>query len=873
MSIKRFLIFLVSVCLVVTLHSPLHSQESEPLGLALQAQQLYQQGQLTSSAGMWQQALSAYRELGDRQGTFKSSIAHAQVLQDLGLYPKACNILSSALEVKNPNCSQQQTEQLIERWSDKNRITTLQGIALRSLGSVLQNQGRPVPALELLELSKSATANTPEEGATLLAIGNADRAIANRQRNRLSYNDVDEIILRQNSIEAIEPYYDAFLAYETAATNRKTPPITQIQAQLNYLNLSLEIERWWQEQTSRRIETWLRQGETSSIAAAEEFSSLLESRFDPTRNSLIQTIDRHWSKLTPSHQSVYARINYSRSLTKLGYTEKAASILNTALDEAKAIADPIGESYALGYLGEYYGQQGQLQRAIATTNQGLSIALEQNITRDVREVIYLWQSQLGQLFERQDKIDSAISAYTSAFDTLQSLRSDLNTSTRTIQFDFRDSVRPVYLHLADLLLRDNSPQALSVNAVNTQVNSNLELARQVIESLQLAELDDFFQNPCLETADTKVTIDRLDSQAAVIYPIVLRDRLEVILSLPGKPLQKFTTSIAETNVYRAIDLIYDSLYNPNVDDSAVNIFSTTPLNLTEVESNTATLLPSLEQFYSWLIEPLSSELATNQIKTLVFVLNGRLQHVPVSALYDGQQYLLEKYGVALTPSLQLLDPQPVFKNKVKVLAAGVSQQVEVAGNIFPPLNYVPQELNQIKEIFPQSRQLLDREFTRESIAELLQKDFSVVHLATHGLFSSDPEQTFIISGDRQTINIDTLSNLLSSSNTPPQLIVLSACETATGDDRAILGLAGMAVKSGTSSTLASLWSVEDASTARFMNQFYREFQNPTATKVNSLQKAQLSLIDYLRSNSEFQLRNLPPHPYFWAPYVLVGNWQ
>ena len=170
--------------------------------------------------------------------------------------------------------------------------------------------------------------------------------------------------------------------------------------------------------------------------------------------------------------------------------------------------------------------------------------------------------------------------------------------------------------------------------------------------------------------------------------------------------------------------------------------------------------------------------------------------------------------------------------------------------------------------------MLNQEFTPTSIEQQLQTGFSVIHLATHGIFSSDPQQTFIVTGDRNIIDINTLSNLLDSGNsTKPELVVLSACDTATGDERAILGLAGVAVRSG-STTLASLWSVGDASTAQLMSQFYREFENPTATKVDALQKAQLSLIESLRTNPPLpELKQLPPHPYYWAPYVLVGNWQ
>ncbi len=875
---SKFLVFLISACFAIALHLPVQSQETSPLGLALQAQELYRAGKLVPSATMWQRAVSAYQDRGDRQGMTKSAIVQAQVLQDLGLYPKACKVLLSALEAENSSCDRESINQLIARWESKNKISIVEGIGLRSLGSVLHHRGVLIPAGKLLKLSELATTDTPELAKTLLVLGNIERTLGDRARDRASYDKITEVIDRQDPNLALEPYAKAFATYKQVTFDRKVDPLTKIQAQLNYLNLLIDIKDWWQSQTARRTKTWQQQQQTSLVEAGNNFLASLEFKLDNTSQSLISAIDRHWDRIPPSHSSIYARINYSRSLDKLGQTEKVQTILDAALAESRAIADPLGESYALGYLGQYYGQQGELKRAIALTEQGLALAQAQNITNDAREVTYLWQSQLGQFLEQQGKTTAAISAYTSAFNTLQSLRTDLNANNQIVQFDFRDRVKPVYLRLANLLLQSNDPQAskslnLATKAKTNPNNSNLELARQIIESLQLAELDNFFQDPCVQTADTTVTIEQIDPEAAVIYPIVLRDRLEVILSLPNRPLQKFSTAINQTKVNQTIDLLYDSLYNPSVDNSAVNIFSTTPIEPTEVKANMQTLLPTLQQIYSWLIEPLTPELTANNVKTLVFVLNGRLQNVPLSALYDGKQYLLEKYQIALAPSLQLLAPQTTSRDKIKILTAGLSQQVEVAGDIFPALNNVPQELNQIKAIFPQSQQLLNQEFTQANLEEQLQSDFSVIHLATHGLFSSDPNRTFIITGDGQIIDINTFGSILRSSQTRPELIVLSACDTATGDERAILGLAGMAVRSQTSSTIASLWSVGDDSTTKLMNQFYQKFQDPRISKVSALRQAQLSSIDSLRANPpNSDLKDLPPHPYSWAPYVLVGNW-
>ena len=887
---RRLLIFFLSVNLALTFGFPVKSQPTA-LNLALEAQQLYRIGNLNQASVIWQKAAASFAAAGDASGRIKSLINQSQVLQDLGQYPRACDAILQAFDSTDYDCNQvDRLNQFIQKFAQEDGTsseinhpnTIIEGIGLRSLGSILLHQGKLEQSRKLLDLSAIKTADSPEFGQTLLAIGNVERMLGNRLRDRWSYDQITEIIDRQQPANALQPYLLALQAYEKAHLERHTLPITKVQAQLNYFALLIEVESWWQSQIDRRNQSWQRLNQINSIEAANNFFSKLTTKLSQLRIPLQTEIETSLTRLPPSHQEIYAQINYAKSLAALGQIQKTKPILQTALRQAQTIADQRGESYALGYLGQYYGQRKKLAQGIALTNQALAIS--ENLAGDAREISYLWQSQLGKLLEQKGDREGAIAAYTSAFNNLQSLRTDLNANNQVIQFNFRQEVKPVYLQLANLLL-DNKNKNFSatkslttLETINTDANDSsdrrLELARQVIESLQLAELDNFFQDPCSQTADITVKIDNLDSQAAVIYPIVLDDRLEVILSVAGKPLQQFSRPVSADTIDRTLDSIYDSLYNRSINNSAVNIFSTTTLDPQELAENTRALLSPLKQVYSWLIEPWETELASRQIKTLVFVLSGRLQSVPMAALYDGKQYLLEKYSIALAPSLQLLNTKSIPRTKLRVLAAGLSQQVEIKGEIFPALANVPQELKQIKTIFPESRQLLNQEFTTENLEQQLALGYPVVHLATHGVFSSDPRKTFIVTGDRRIINLNDLSTLLGSNDArKPELIVLSACDTATGDELAVLGLAGVAVRSG-SSTIASLWSVDDISTSKLMSKFYREMKNPATKKVDALRAAQLSLIESLRANPNLtELSQLPPHPYYWSSYVLVGNWQ
>jgi len=251
----------------------------------------------------------------------------------------------------------------------------------------------------------------------------------------------------------------------------------------------------------------------------------------------------------------------------------------------------------------------------------------------------------------------------------------------------------------------------------------------------------------------------------------------------------------------------------------------------------------------------------SQIETLVFVPDGVFRNVPWSALYDGQHYLVEDYSVALTPGLQLLNPRPLKQDSVKTIAAGLTKSIQG----FSALKYVDSELEEI-ESRVNSVVLLNQNFTAETLKQEIKfSDYPIVHIATHGQFSSSMEDTFLLAWDER-IKINDLDRILQTRNPGQEnaieLLVLSACETATGDEKAALGLAGMAVRAGAKSTLATLWSVNDRATSEMMSDFYQELSAKHLPKAEAVRQAQLSLL-----NNPWH-----KHPFYWAPYVLLGNW-
>ncbi|MEO0686722.1 MAG: CHAT domain-containing protein, partial [Cyanobacteria bacterium J06649_11] len=371
-----------------------------------------------------------------------------------------------------------------------------------------------------------------------------------------------------------------------------------------------------------------------------------------------------------SRTSIYAKVNFVQSLVKIEDTNLehnySARLLGLAVREAQKIADSRAESYALGYLGELYEKSQQLSEAQKLTEKALILAQRNHAS----DIAYRWQWQLGRLLKKQNHLDQAISAYSEAVNTLDLIRNDLVASNVNLQFSFRESVEPIYRELVSLLLQPQSTgNSKSAKQQGKISQTNLKKARKVIESLQLAELDNYFREACLTNSLTE--IDEIDPQAAIIYPIILSDRLEVVLSLPNRTLHHYTSTIPQSQLEKSIQEMRRSLRRTALKKERLAI---------------------AQKMYDLLIKPAEADLKSNGIKTLAFVLDGSMKNLPMAALYDGQQYLIEKYNLALTPGLKLFAPKALENKDLKVLVGGLSESRQG----FTPLPGVETEINQIK---------------------------------------------------------------------------------------------------------------------------------------------------------------------------------
>jgi CHAT domain-containing protein len=744
--------------------------------LKVLAQALEVQGRLQLARGQAQAAQSTWQEATD---------TYAQVGDDVGVIRSRIN-QTQALRALGLYRRALSTLEEVEKTLQKQPDSSLKVAGLRNLGNVFRVVGNLKDSQEFLQQSRELAQRlrSPQDlSMALFSLGNTARA---------SYS---QFIAIDNQKQAELKAQEALAFYQQAITTA-TSPTTKLQAQLNQLSLLVDTEQ---------------------VSAAQ---------------TLLPQIQSQLTNSPPSRTVVYGWIDLAQSLMKLSALSPQSSVpptdiaqmLVTSHQQAKSLGDRRVESYALGYLGELYEMNGQESAAIDLTQQALNLAQMINAP----EITNKWQWQLGRLLKAQGDRTDAIAAYTEAVNTLKSLRSDLVTINPDIQFSFRESVEPVYRQLVSLLLESDGGSQPS--------QENLQQAREVIESLQLAELDNFFRENCL---DAKQQVDQIDQKAAVIYPIVLDDRLEVILSLPGQNLRHYATPVPPQQVESLVEELRQNLLLPYTSESEIQ--------------------PQAQTIYNWLIQPAQTAIAQSGIETLVFILDGPLRNLPMAVLYDGEQYLVEKYSIALTPGLQLVDPRPLPQRQLKALTAGLS---ESRGN-FAPLEFVESELQQIKSEIP-SDVLLNQQFTSTTLDNKINSSpVPVVHLATHGQFSSQAEETFILAWDKR-INVNELDHLLrtieQSQSGTLELLVLSACETAAGDNRAALGLAGVAVRAGARSTLASLWLVDDESTALLMSHFYQGLKTGVS-KAEALRRAQLVLLQ-----GKYQ------HPRLWAAFVLLGNW-
>ncbi|MCP4699378.1 MAG: CHAT domain-containing protein [Gammaproteobacteria bacterium] len=501
-------------------------------------------------------------------------------------------------------------------------------------------------------------------------------------------------------------------------------------------------------------------------------------------------------------------------------TEVYDNVQKSSADEKRLM------SYARGYLGQVYAHEQRYAEALLLTREAIFFAQE------LPGLLYRWESQRGRLLREKGDLKGATAAYSLAIAHLQPVRGQLDIGRRDTRTMFSEHIRPVYFSLADLLLQ----QARSASGKNKQ--RLLNQARDTLEQLKAAELEDYFQDDCVSRVRARVTKleDRMDEHTAVLYPVVFPERIELLLSLPDGIIYQAMTQVKAEILEKEVVAFRENLERQQ------------------------RFTPQARKLYKWLIKPIHGMLAERNINTLTVVPDGPLRMMPLAALHDGKEkFLIEEFALAITPGLELTDPRRLPGRDIKVLLNGLSKSVQD----FPPLPYASREIEGLKALFKNAVTLFNKRFTLNNINQTLKTaPYSIVHIASHAQFDRHPQKTFLLAYDDK-LTMDRLEQLLRPSrfrDKPVELLTLSACQTSVGDERAALGLAGIAIKAGVRSAVASLWSVNDEATSHLMLEFYRQLQNHDLSKAKALQNAQRKLLqDY-------------GDPFYWAPFLLIGNW-
>ena len=619
----------------------------------------------------------------------------------------------------------------------------------------------------------------------------------------------------------------------------------------------------------------------------------------------------------------------------------------SSLEIYRNIGDRQGEARSINNLGLAYSSLGQYPKAIEYYQQSLAIFKDLGD----RQGEGLGLSNLGYLLSQQKQPQLAIIFYKQSVNVREAIRKDLRVLSPELQQSYTETVAASYRRLADLLLQQdrvleaqqvldllkiqelddylknvrgnnstaqgipNRPQEQKIKErLDTLQNEAIKQGKQLaqLETIkpvdrteaqkqqilqlrknqeQLAQqFEDFLKGPEVTklvaelrqtTSGSNFDLDnakslqdnlkRLQQDAVILYPLVLEDRLELILVTPDTPPIRRTVQVKRDDLNRAILNFRNALRD---------------------RSSNATI--PAQQLYQWLIKPIENDLTQAKAKTIIYAPDGQLRYIPLAALYDGTQWLTQRFRIDNITALSLtnIDTQP--QSKLQVLAGAFENghySFKVGQESFDMdgLPFAAQEVGNLTKTIPGTTTRIDKKFTRDLSLEM--NDYTVIHLATHAAFIvGQPEESFILFGNGDRVSFRDIEKWVLPK---VDLVVLSACETGLGDIQKsngveILGFGYLMQKTGARATIASLWSVDDGGSQALMNSFYKALQQGKMTKAEALRQAQIALIGSTNPSSR-QTRgssieieavnsgvapgsvNRLSHPYYWAPFILIGN--
>ncbi|NEP02086.1 MAG: CHAT domain-containing protein [Symploca sp. SIO2E9] len=805
----------------------------------------YQQiGQVEQAYAHLDRVINSYRQAGLRLQLGRMLTEKAQAYSSLGQHRDAVAILCSR-SIETLACEDDSALQIARSESD----FLGQAAALGSLGKAHHLQGEYDLATQYLETSLEIAKQIKQPAYILAAqnsLGNLYSSIAKRDYR---YAQFAEQARDKQSLEN----------FRKNVSNYQQKAVTYFQANFK---LARQQNNYWGEMRSL----------LNLLTATYRYPGTDSSKFSHTLKQALVLLET----LPNSREKVYALIKMASLVQKSRLeviafdfepatqclrSESAAQVIEL-LEQATSIAQQLqdisSESFALGRLGHVYECLGDYEPALKLTQQAQLALIK-------KDSLYLWQWQEGRIFKAQAREEEAIAAYQRSVDTIKTLRGNLAIASRDFQLDFRDAVEPIYRQLTEIRLE----RALHSARTSDDIQTELTSAITTIEELRLAELQNYLGNEC-ELPVMETSIAQVNDSTAAFSSMIVDQRIAIILALPTPEGQsRLEVRWLPVNSQEVREVINDLR-----------------LKLEKLSNRGHSYKPKAQQVYDWLIRPFEAELEAAQIKTLVFMHDGILRSIPMAILYDREQeqFLIEKYAIANTPSLKLTNPLPLDNKALRVLAFGLTKPSKIPPQtFFPPLENVKAEIESIVTTIPNSNGLLDEDFTRERLQQELQpNNHPILHLATHAKFGIDPRQTFLVTGKlvgsknqgnattnnyNEKLTMNQLYRIIRSIGNGKQklaLLTLTACETAAGSDRDALGIAGIALQAGVESAMATLWQVDDQATARIITRFYQGLRQGLS-KAEALQATQKSWLE-VYSKGRYS------HPGYWAPFIIIGNW-
>ncbi|MEL6381882.1 MAG: CHAT domain-containing protein, partial [Cyanobacteria bacterium J06626_18] len=876
-----------------------------------------QMGQPTTALAYWQAVTATYTSLQDQADVGRTLSEQAQAYNQLGQPFQAISLLctgsidlpgtaSSAadqsllLDAASPDaengdilnaeasdaaytCQPGSAVDLTQRYGNPDA----QVAALGSLGEAYRSVQNYDAALWFLQAGSAITAT--QEHARYRALLHSSLGYTYQAKAELNYQQAAAALRSASGDE--NPFHTAAhtaresalaeFAKSRSLARQTTDPAMEIKALLGLMGIHMQT------------------GDRTQAANLRNEAMPLLAQLAPNQETayLALQLTKQYRPLADANGQALTDATYQASRSQCRDIIRDDSTW-ALLQQANAIAEGLRNNrlraFTQGEIGHFYECAGDYAAARDWTQKARLAASDDQVL--ALDTLYLWQWQMGRIYAAVEEPDQAIEFYNQATTNLNRIRDEILASNQTLQFDFRDAVAPVYREMAAIQLsqvptspteiladRAASPQLKATQVRNTTTSTQVTAEAQQsetrirdalgnIDSLQLAELQNYFGSDCL----VPVTDRRLDetlaqssgegqaaTTTALISTLIFPDKTAVILTLPNQMRQLHWIQQPEDAFRQTIVAFRNSL-----EDTA-----------NELEGYDPQLAQAL---YRDFITPFEPQLTANNIETLVFVSDGILRNIPMAALYDRDrdQYLMEQYAIAIAPSLQQTSPPVTDASARRALVLGLTQDPVVDGTGLGALPAVKREVEDVVSLLPNSELLLNEALTQENLQQTLTANaYPVLHIATHGQFGTDPNNTYLVMGDKESKpaevpgpannrllrlgELDTLIREGAPRDSLLELIVLSACQTASGDERSTLGLAGVTIRAGAKSALASLWAVNDEATADLITHFYAGWQ------------AGLSKADALRSAQQQVLKDprYLNHPAYWAAFVLVGDWQ